>query len=286
MTWPARAFAGEHSPWSVCILGDDHFDGALEATFQGRTEQGRAFEVVRAARLEQLPACQIVFVDLPQAAERRAALAELKKRPVLTVGHAPEFLDEGGIIRLLAGERIEMSINLDQARAAALTIPSKMLEVSREVDGERRAEEAGDDPAGARRASAAGWRWRCSSRRCWPSRRRAAAFLLFERLTLEGRARGVVEPYAELVSVGAEAAVAFGDAARAQEILDTLRANAQILEAQIVLADGRELARYSARPQAPPSRAAATPRRRAGLAGPAHRRTWCRACTTARGCTW
>jgi PAS domain S-box-containing protein len=82
----------------------------------------------------------------------------------------------------------------------------------------------------------------------------AGAILLFERLSLEDRARGVVEPYAELVSVGAEAAVAFGDAARAQEILDTLRANAQILEAQIVLGSGRELARYSAGQQASPSR--------------------------------
>lgn len=133
VTWPTRAFASEHSPWFVCVLGSGHFDSALESTFQGRTEQGRTFEVVRAARLDQLPACQIVFVDLPLAAERRAALAELKKHPVLTVGQAPEFLDEGGVIRLLAGERIEMSINLDQARAAALTIPSKMLEVSREV---------------------------------------------------------------------------------------------------------------------------------------------------------
>lgn len=131
--WPTRAFPNEQAPWSVCLLGRDHFDSALESTLRGRTEQGRAFEIVRAARLEQLPACQIVFVDLPQATERRAALAELKKRPVLTVGNVPEFLDEGGIIRLLAGERIEMSINLDQARAAALTIPSKMLEVSREV---------------------------------------------------------------------------------------------------------------------------------------------------------
>lgn len=133
VSWPARAFAGEQSPWQVCVLGENHFDSVLEATFQGRKEQGRSFEVVRAAKLDQLPACQIVYVDLPQATERRAVLAALRQRPVLTVGHATDFLDEGGIIRLLAGERIEMSINLDQARAVALTIPSKMLEVSREV---------------------------------------------------------------------------------------------------------------------------------------------------------
>jgi hypothetical protein len=133
VTWPPSAFAGERSPWLVCVLGDNHFDETLEATFQGRTEQGRLFAVVRSSRLDQLPPCQIVFVDLPQATERRAALRELKKQPVLTVGRAAEFLDEGGIIRLVAGERIEMSINLDQARAVALNIPSKMLEVSREV---------------------------------------------------------------------------------------------------------------------------------------------------------
>ncbi|WP_341890620.1 YfiR family protein [Variovorax sp. YR752] len=133
VSWPTRAFAGEHSPWLVCVLGNDPLDAVLESTLQGRTEQGRAFQVVRAARLEQLPPCQIVVVDFPHAAQRRAALSELSRRPVLTVGRAPEFLDEGGIVRLITGERIEMSINLDQARAASLTIPAKMLEVSREV---------------------------------------------------------------------------------------------------------------------------------------------------------
>jgi PAS domain S-box-containing protein len=72
----------------------------------------------------------------------------------------------------------------------------------------------------------------------------AAGLLLFERLTLESRARAIVGPYAQIVSVGAEAAVAFGDAPRAQEILGSLRAHAQILAAQIVLADGRVLARH------------------------------------------
>jgi PAS domain S-box-containing protein len=75
----------------------------------------------------------------------------------------------------------------------------------------------------------------------------SAAFMLFEQLSLESRARQVMEPYAQLVSVGAEAAVAFEDSRRSQEILDTLRANPQILEAQINLPDGRMLARYSIR---------------------------------------
>ena len=131
--WPPGAFNGDRTPWSVCIFGDDPFGSVLEQTFEGRTEQGRAFVVLRKAPVEQLPACQIAYVGGTTPARRRAALDALQRRPVLTVGHAPEFLEEGGIIRLTAGERIEMSINLDQARAASLTIPTKMLEVAHEV---------------------------------------------------------------------------------------------------------------------------------------------------------
>ena len=73
----------------------------------------------------------------------------------------------------------------------------------------------------------------------------AVAFALYESFTLEHRARQIMEPYAQLVSVGAEAAVAFQDPGRAQEILNTLRANPQILDAEIFLEDGRLLARYN-----------------------------------------
>jgi PAS domain S-box-containing protein len=80
------------------------------------------------------------------------------------------------------------------------------------------------------------------------------ALLFYERLTLEDRAQAMAQPYTQLVSVGAEAAVAFADATRAQEILQTLRRDPQVLEASIVLADGRVLARYAspAAPAAPP----------------------------------
>src|SRR3954468_7400290 len=77
------------------------------------------------------------------------------------------------------------------------------------------------------------------------------ALMLFERLTLEQRARQTMEPYAQLVSVGTEAAVRFEDAGRALEILDTLRANPQILKAEIVLENGALLAAYNTRSNEP-----------------------------------
>ncbi|KQV96533.1 hypothetical protein ASC91_03025 [Pelomonas sp. Root1237] len=133
VTWPSRAFADGTMPWNVCTVDENHFDASLEQTFQGRLEQGRPFTVRRAVSPEALASCHIVFVGAISSSARRAALAQLSGLPVLTVGNAPEFLSEGGVVRLLPGEHIEMSINLDQARRASLGIPAKLLEVSSEV---------------------------------------------------------------------------------------------------------------------------------------------------------
>jgi PAS domain S-box-containing protein len=80
----------------------------------------------------------------------------------------------------------------------------------------------------------------------------SAALMLFEHHTLEHRVRQIMEPYAQLISVGAEAAVAFEDPERAQEILNTLHVIPQIQEAEIVLRDGSLLAGYSSRPNTTP----------------------------------
>lgn len=133
VSWPAAAFADDRARWRICVLGNDPFGDVLDQTLSGRVEQGRAFQTLRAATLNDMPNCQIVFIAYKDAAKRRAVLAELKKSPVLTVSDAPEFLQEGGIIQLQTTDRVEMSINLDQARSASLVIQTKMLEVSREV---------------------------------------------------------------------------------------------------------------------------------------------------------
>ncbi len=70
------------------------------------------------------------------------------------------------------------------------------------------------------------------------------ALLLANRLTAERRARQIMEPYAQLVAVGIETAVAFEDPERATEVLATLRANPQIEHAEVLLSGGRVLAKY------------------------------------------
>jgi hypothetical protein len=133
ITWPEEVFAAPKAAWRICIVGRDPFGEVLEETFEGRTEQGRSFTILRTQNMAELKQCQIVYVAYKVSANRRAALSRLKGQPVLTVSNAPNFLQEGGIIRFDVTDYVELSVNLDQARAASLTIQTKVLEVSRAV---------------------------------------------------------------------------------------------------------------------------------------------------------
>jgi len=133
VTWPTNTFPATNAPWRIGILGKDPFGRVLDSTFEGRMVQGHPFEILRAPTLDQLPPCQMVFIAAMDPAARQAALTVLTNQPVLTVSDAPDFLHEGGIIRFQTTDRVRMSINLDQARAASLVIQTKMLEVSQAV---------------------------------------------------------------------------------------------------------------------------------------------------------
>jgi hypothetical protein len=133
VSWPTHAFADKLSPWYICVLGKDPFGKVLESTFRGRTELGRPFKILRSDKLSDLDQCQILYIAYKVSASRRAVLAKLKDRPVLTVSNAPGFLSEGGIIRFDVADYVRISVNLDQARAVELAIQTKMLEVSNDI---------------------------------------------------------------------------------------------------------------------------------------------------------
>ncbi len=133
VAWPDEVFADEHAPWRICVLGTDPFGQVLENTFKERRERGRGFRIERSDDPEALRGCQIVYVGYEVSASRHAALTRLQDQPVLTVSNAPGFLSEGGIVRFEVSDYVGLSVNLDQARRASLSIQTKVLEVARAV---------------------------------------------------------------------------------------------------------------------------------------------------------
>ena len=126
--WPAEAFAHPSAPLVIGVLGEDPFGAYLDETVRGETVNGRSLMVERYRRIQEIGNCQVLFVSRSESDRLDQILASLAGKPVLTVGDFEGFALRGGVIRLLTvGGKIRLRINLDSAKAAKLTISSKLL---------------------------------------------------------------------------------------------------------------------------------------------------------------
>jgi hypothetical protein len=126
--WPATAFADSTAPLVIGILGTDPFGAYLDETVRGEKVNDHPLEVRRYRSVDQIAACHILFVSRDDQARLAGILDSLRGRSVLTVSDAERFASRGGMIRFVTDHnRIRLRINLDAARAAHLTLSSKLL---------------------------------------------------------------------------------------------------------------------------------------------------------------
>lgn len=130
--WPEGAFADEHSPFTICVLGEDPFDGTLNQIVAGEAVGGRMIAVQRIGLAPAPKTCQVVFVAKP-AKETPKILGGLGPG-VLTVGNGENFLRDGGMIAfILEARRVRFDINQKAAGNAMLAVSSRLLSVARSV---------------------------------------------------------------------------------------------------------------------------------------------------------
>jgi hypothetical protein len=126
--WPAEAFADSTAPLVIGVLGEDPFGAFLDQTVRGETAKGRPLVVERYRRVQEIGNCQVLFISRSESERLGEILASLAGKPILTVGDIEGFAVRGGVIRLATlGGKIRLRINLDSAKAAKLTISSKLL---------------------------------------------------------------------------------------------------------------------------------------------------------------
>ena len=126
--WPAQAFASQRSPLVIGVLGSDPFGAALDEVVRGEVVNGRTLEVRRYQRVEEVKDCHILFISRSERPRLEQILAHLQGRSVLTVSDLEDFARQGGVIRfVLVEDKVRLRINLEAAKAAGLTISSKLL---------------------------------------------------------------------------------------------------------------------------------------------------------------
>lgn len=126
--WPASAFPSPETPLVIGVLGEDPFGPYLDETVRGEKVNDRPLVVRRYQSVEEITTCHILFISRAEEGRLKGILDSLRGRSVLTVSDADRFATRGGMIRFVTDHhRIRFRINLEAARAANLTLSSKLL---------------------------------------------------------------------------------------------------------------------------------------------------------------
>lgn len=126
--WPQQAFTTPNQPFAICILGDDPFGGRLEEAVRGEQINQHPLTVRRFRSVGESDNCQILYIDRSQGGQLHQILAALDHRSILTVSELNDSAERGGMIQFTTeSNHIRLRINVDAARAAGLTISSKLL---------------------------------------------------------------------------------------------------------------------------------------------------------------
>ena len=126
--WPPESFADAAAPFVIGVLGTDPFGSTLEGAVRGETLNGRSFVIERYRSVTEVRHCQILFISRSEAAHIEEIGVALAGQSILTVSDVEGPAQHGVMIRFIAeNNRIRLRINVDAAKAAGLSISSKLL---------------------------------------------------------------------------------------------------------------------------------------------------------------
>lgn len=126
--WPAQAFTAPNQPFVIGILGTDPFGARLDEAVRGEQIGQHPLSVRRFRSVDEIGDCQILYIDRSESAQLRQILAALGRRSTLTVSDLDGAAQGGVMIQFVTeNNRIRLRINVEAARAAGLTISSKLL---------------------------------------------------------------------------------------------------------------------------------------------------------------
>jgi hypothetical protein len=126
--WPPQAFSASNIPFVIGILGGDPFGDRLDEAVRGEQIDQHPLVIRRMRNIGELGDCQILYIDRSEGARLPQILAALDHRRTLTVSDVEGASERGVMIQFTTeSNRIRLRINVESARAAGLTISSKLL---------------------------------------------------------------------------------------------------------------------------------------------------------------
>ena len=133
--WPTNAFASEESSFKLCVIGKNPLSESLSRSLKNKKARKRKFDisVLEEGQIEDAKNCNILYISTTEETAITEITQALSGLPVLTVGEADRFPENGGMIGLrpVKGDQVSIKMHKKVIADANLKVGEKLLRAIR-----------------------------------------------------------------------------------------------------------------------------------------------------------
>ena len=138
--WPQAALEPTNALFVIGILGSDPFGSFLDDLARNEQVAGKPIVVKRFRTAHDALGAHVLFVGRSEEPRFKTILETLGNKPILTVGNGwsyPGFARRGGMIGMYTERgKVRLRVNVNVAKAAGLSVSSKLLRIAEVVGTE------------------------------------------------------------------------------------------------------------------------------------------------------
>lgn len=137
--WPSDAFSTPDAPLVIGVLGTNPFGKFLEDATHDESIAGHHVALEYYKKVEEIKTCHVLFIGQSETNHLDHVLDQLKGRHVLTVSESGGTTQHEPVVRFaVENKKVRLKINLNEARAASLTLNAKLLQTADVVGGPKK----------------------------------------------------------------------------------------------------------------------------------------------------
>jgi len=135
--WPTDQSSPKDQSFSICIIGKDTLDGALDQLAEITQVKGKPLAIHYLRRVEDINNCNALFISATMSSQLPAVLKHIKQRPILTIGDTTGYAAQGVMVNFFVDKgRLRFEINSQAANEAGIMVGSRVLKLARIVGEE------------------------------------------------------------------------------------------------------------------------------------------------------
>ena len=136
--WPPSTFPSADSPLVIGVLGHGPVATLLPGLIKGEKSHGRPIVLRHYNTAGEVGDCHLLFIARSVQTRWNTLREELPRKNFLTVSDLDNFAVNGGSVQVsLLNNKLRLTVNLHAARAAGVTLSSRLLRLA-DVIGETR----------------------------------------------------------------------------------------------------------------------------------------------------